>query len=105
MATQKEINEQMVEFINAQKVQKDEKFEKLIEENKVLKAEIEALKLTKVRNRGPKSKRKMTSDDANRVLSGDLKDTPHREAAEILELSYGQIYSCRHNHTFRKISR
>lgn len=49
------------------------------------------------------STREMTDDDARRVLSGDLKDVKHREAAKTLGLSYGQVYSCRLEFTFKNI--
>lgn len=55
----------------------------------------------------PKAKtaeaREMTDDDARRILTGDLKTTKHKEAAEKLGLSYGQIYSCRLEFTFKHI--
>lgn len=53
--------------------------------------------------RGPESQRKMTEDDARRILIGDLKDTGHKAAAIELSLSYGQIYSCRGGYTFKSI--
>jgi hypothetical protein len=49
------------------------------------------------------STRDMTDDDARRILSGDLKDMKHREAAKVLGLSYGQVYSCRLEFTFKNI--
>lgn len=49
------------------------------------------------------SQREMTDDDARRILNGDLKDTKHKEAGEKLNLSYGQIYSCRLGYTFKHI--
>lgn len=55
------------------------------------------------RDRGPKSERTMTDDDARRVIFGDLKDVSHKAAAETLELSYGQIYSARKGFTFKPI--
>jgi len=55
------------------------------------------------RDRGPKSERTMTDDDARRVIMGDLKDASHKSAAETLELSYGQIYSARKGFTFKPI--
>jgi predicted Zn-dependent protease len=54
----------------------------------------------------PKTKtsdREMTDDDARNVLSGSLKDAKHKDAAEKLGLSYGQIYSCRLGYTFKNI--
>lgn len=55
------------------------------------------------RDRGPKSERVMTDEDARRVIFGDLKDVSHKAAAETLELSYGQIYSARKGFTFKPI--
>jgi predicted nucleic acid-binding Zn-ribbon protein len=50
-----------------------------------------------------KSQREMTDTDAYKVLNGELKDLNHNKAAEALKLSYGQIYSCRLQYTFRHI--
>lgn len=47
--------------------------------------------------------REMTTSDAQRVLYGDLKDKSHKEAASALGLSYGQIYSCRLEFTFKPV--
>lgn len=47
--------------------------------------------------------KEMTKDDARRILNGDLKDLKHKEAAEKLGLTYGQIYSCRLEFTFKDI--
>ena len=49
------------------------------------------------------AQREMTDDDARRIMNGDLKDKKHKEAASILGLSYGQIYSCRLEYTFKHI--
>lgn len=57
------------------------------------------------RDRGPKSERPMTEEDAIRVISGDLKDVSHKAAAEALDLSYGQIYSARKGFTFKTLTR
>jgi hypothetical protein len=57
----------------------------------------------KVRDRGPKSERSMTDEDATRVKFGDLKDKSHKQAAEALGLSYGQIYSARGGYTFNHV--
>jgi hypothetical protein len=59
----------------------------------------------KVRDRGPKSERSMTDEDARRVKFGDLKDASHKEAAKKLGLSYGQIYSCRGGYTFNHVKK
>lgn len=66
---------------------------------------IEKINDVKVRDRGPKSVRKMTEEDAIRVIEGDLKDVPHKEVAEQLGLSYGQVYSARFGFTFKEIYR
>ena len=59
----------------------------------------------KVRDRGPKSERSMTDDDAFRVKFGNLKDKSHKDAAKELGLSYGQIYSCRGGYTFNHVKK
>ncbi len=55
------------------------------------------------RNRGPASEKVMSEDDARLVMLGDLKDDSHKEAAEKLGLSYGQIYSARKGFTFKPV--
>lgn len=55
------------------------------------------------RDRGPKSTRDMTEDDARRLMLGDLKEVSHKKAAEELGLSYGQVYSARGGYTFKGI--
>ena len=55
------------------------------------------------RDRGPESTREMTEDDARRILLGDLAKVNHKEAAQTLGLSYGQIYSARKGFTFKVI--
>jgi hypothetical protein len=57
------------------------------------------------RDRGPESQREMTEADAIRVISGDLKDAKHKQAAEALGLSYGQVYSARIGATFKTVAR
>ena len=63
----------------------------------------EKLKNVKVRDRGPASQRTMTEDDAREILLGESKELSHKEAAEKLGLSYGQIYSARNGFTFKKV--
>lgn len=65
-----------------------------------LQARIVVLETPKATNT---SQREMTDDDARRILNGDLKDMKHKEAGEKLNLSYGQIYSCRLGYTFKAI--
>lgn len=55
------------------------------------------------RSRGPVSESTMTEEHARRVMIGDLKDVSHKEAAELLALSYGQIYSARKGFTFKPV--
>lgn len=47
--------------------------------------------------------KEMTDDHARRIMSGDLKDKKHKDAAETLGLTYGQVYSCRLGFTFKHI--
>lgn len=47
--------------------------------------------------------KEMTDDDARRILTGDLADKKHKDAASALNLSYGQVYSCRGEFTFKHI--
>lgn len=61
------------------------------------------LENVKVRDRGPASTRTMTEDDAKKIMLGELKDASHKEAAEKLGLSYGQVYSARNGFTFKNI--
>jgi len=49
------------------------------------------------------SGREMTDDDARRILTGDLSSVKHKDAAEKLGLTYGQVYSCRLEFTFKNI--
>lgn len=55
------------------------------------------------RNKSAPLKRNMVDADALRVLTGDLKDQDHKDAAEIIGLTYAQIYSCRLQFTFKHV--
>lgn len=75
-----------------------------------LQAEVEQLKSTvaqlsqKLESKAAqKSTREMTDDDARNILNGELRTTPHGKCAEKLGLSYGQVYSCRLQFTFKHI--
>lgn len=57
-------------------------------------------KIQPVRN---EAQREMTDDDARSILTGELKDMKHKEAAAKLGLSYGQVYSCRGEYTFKHV--
>jgi hypothetical protein len=56
--------------------------------------------LTKPNNQ---SQKEMTDEHAYQILTGEYKDLKHNEAAQKLGLSYGQVYSCRGEYTFRHI--
>jgi len=49
------------------------------------------------------SDREMTDDDAIRAAYGDLADKKHKEVAETLNLTYGQVYSARLEFTFKSV--
>ena len=66
---------------------------------------IQKVNSIKVRDRGPKSERAMTDEDAYKVKFGDLKDKSHKDAAKELGLSYGQIYSARGGYTFNHVKK
>lgn len=68
-----------------------------------LSARVKALEEQVNKSKGLASTREMTDDDAKRVLNGDLKGQSHKQAAETLGLSYGQIYSARLEYTFKHI--
>ena len=55
------------------------------------------------RNSSAPVKRNMTDDDALRVITGDLKDVDHKEAAEKIGLTYAQVYSARLEYTFKHV--
>lgn len=59
--------------------------------------------LNKKRDRGPASEREMTEEDAHRIKFGDCKGLKHKDAADKLKLSYGQVYSCRGGYTFKQV--
>lgn len=45
----------------------------------------------------------MTDDHARNVLDGECKAMKHKDAAQKLGLTYGQVYSCRGGYTFKGI--
>ena len=55
------------------------------------------------RDRGPMSTRKMTVDDARRLILGDMTELSHKVAADTLGLSYAQVYSARCGYTFKDL--
>ena len=66
---------------------------------------VNTLKNSPVRNRGPKSTREMTEQDARDMMIGEHKDLSHNAVAKELGLSYGQVYSARKGFTFKSIYR
>ncbi len=80
-----------------------EELNKQIDKGKELRAELESVK-TGGKNRGPASTREMNERDAWRVRFGDLKDMQIKEAAKVLGLSYGQVYSAKGEYTFKGLS-
>lgn len=67
-----------------------------------LTARIEALE-QQVTKSSSSSQKEMTDEHARNILIGECKDLKHNEAAQKLGLSYGQVYSCRLEYTFRHI--
>ena len=73
----------------------------LIEHVATLEARI--VKLEESNKPRNESQREMTDEDALKIMNGELKDMKHKEAADKLGLSYGQVYSCRLQFTFKAI--
>ena len=82
------------------KVEKVEGLEERVAKLEALVAELSS-KVNKPKAEG----REMTVEDARRILYGDLKEMSHKDAAKALELSYGQVYSCRLEFTFKTVHR
>ena len=59
--------------------------------------------LVEGRNKSAATKRNMTDADALRTLTGDVKDMGHKETAELVNLTYAQVYSCRKEFTFKHV--
>jgi hypothetical protein len=51
----------------------------------------------------PRSQRAMTEEDARRVVLGDMASKPSKQAAVLMGLSYGQVYSARNGYTFKEV--
>lgn len=58
---------------------------------------------TQVQPKRNDATREMTDDDARNILTGELAQMKHKDAAAKLGLSYGQVYSCRLEFTFKHI--
>jgi hypothetical protein len=50
-----------------------------------------------------KEQKEMTDADALAIITGEHAKLTHNKAAQALGLSYGQVYSCRGEYTFRHI--
>jgi hypothetical protein len=79
------------------------KIEDLVQQIASLTERVAKLEAAQQRDRGPKSTKEMTEEDAFRVKFGDCKDMKPKEAAEKLGLSYGQVFSCRGGYTFKQV--
>lgn len=75
--------------------------EEAIEAIEALQAQVNDLAAGK--NRGPKSDRPMTEQDAWDIKFGKHKELNHKEAAAITGLSYGQVFSARGGYTFKTV--
>lgn len=58
---------------------------------------------TRLEPKRNEAQREMTDDDAKRITYGDLANLKHKDAASQLKLSYGQVYSCRLEFTFKHV--
>ena len=94
---------EIVEAIEIAKLDDNAKLKDVIAKVNELIERINNGKSTKARDRGPDSTREMTEDDARRILTGDLSTVKHKDAADKLGLTYGQVYSCRLEFTFKHI--
>lgn len=76
----------------------------LYPEFKELRATVDVLReKVEGRNKSAAVKRNMTDQDAMEVLKGLYKDLDHKEAAEVIGLTYAQVYSCRKEFTFKHV--
>jgi hypothetical protein len=66
-----------------------------------LQAQVKALQEASTK---PKTEGKeMTDDDAYKVIFGDMSSVRHKDAADKLGLTYGQVYSARLGFTFKNV--
>ena len=54
-------------------------------------------------NANKSDSKEMTDDDARSIMTGSLSAMKHKDAASQLGLTYGQVYSCRKEFTFKHI--
>lgn len=105
-AFQVERNKHLTNLIETLTARVEDLAEKLSElrDRPDLTARIEKIEtLVLARNASAATKRNMTDEDALRVLTGDLRDLSHKEAAEKIALTYAQVYSCRLEFTFKHV--
>ena len=102
-STESIIIDKIVESIEIAKLNENAKLKDIVIKMNELIEMMNTTKVTKVRDRGPDSQREMTEIDARMILLGELANASHKEAAERLGLSYGQIYSARKGFTFKGI--
>ncbi len=105
-AFQVERNKHLTDLIETLTARVEDLAEKLSElrDRPDLTARIEKIEtLVLARNASAATKRNMTDEDALRVLTGDLRDLSHKEAAEKIALTYAQVYSCRLEFTFKHV--
>jgi len=57
----------------------------------------------KRRNKSSPTTRDMTDKDAMAVLTGEIAELGHKEAAVKVGLTYAQVYSCRMGYTFKHV--
>ena len=94
---------EIVESIEIAKLNENAKLKDIIIKMNEIIEKMNTTKAPKVRDRGPDSQREMTEIDARMILLGELANASHKEAAERLGLSYGQVYSARKGFTFKGI--
>ena len=72
-------------------------------ETRIAQLEARIAQLEAIVNKPAAQSVEMTDEMAKRILNGDLASLKHKEAAEKLGLTYGQIYSCRLEFTFKQV--
>lgn len=94
---------EIVESIEIAKLDENAKLKEIVAKLNEVIEKMNTTKAPKVRDRGPDSQREMTEIDARMILIGELANASHKDAAERLGLSYGQIYSSRKGFTFKGV--
>ena len=60
-------------------------------------------KLESSSTKTPTTGKEMTDEDAEKVIYGELSAVKHKDAADKLGLTYGQVYSARLEFTFKNV--